>query len=95
MEGLAEAYGNADDWTTRREVFSIVASNIIYKLLPSFIFGVTKYRFTAARKHAAEFSLGATVEQSPTIIARFEEHQVKHFIGFLASRARLYRHAFW
>ena len=85
LEGIAEVYGNADDWTTHREIFSIVAPKISYKLLHSFIPGLTKYRFTAARKHAAEFSRGATVEQSPTIIARFEEHQVEHFIDFLAS----------
>ena len=85
MEGIAEAYGNVDDWTTRREILSIVAQNISYKLLQSFIPGLTKYRFTAARKHAAEFNRGATVEQSPTVIVRFEEHQVEHFIDFLVS----------
>ena len=62
MEGIAEAYGNADNWTTRREILSTVTSNINYKLIQSFIPGLTAYRFGAARKHAAEFSRGALME---------------------------------
>jgi hypothetical protein len=85
MEGIAEAYGNADHWTTRREILSIVASNISYKLLQSFIPGLTEYRFTAARTHAVEFSRGASVEKTPTVVVRFEDYQVEHFIDFLAS----------
>jgi hypothetical protein len=59
MEGVSEAYKNAESWTTRREILSIIAPQIGFKLIQSFLPGLTFGRFKAARKHAAEFGNGA------------------------------------
>ena len=84
-EGVSEAYKNAESWTTRREVLSIIAPQIDSKLIQSFLSGITLCYFTAARKYAAEFGHGAAIEQSPTVIHRFDYDQVEHFIDFITS----------
>jgi hypothetical protein len=85
MEGVSEAYKNAESWTTRREILSIVAPQIGFKLIQSFLPGLTHGRFTAARKHAAEFCHGASIDRSPAVIQRFDYDQVEHFIEFITS----------
>ncbi|CAF1169907.1 unnamed protein product [Didymodactylos carnosus] len=85
MEGVSEAYKNTESWTTRREILSIVAPQINFKLIQSFLPGLTIDRFTAARKHAAEFGHGVPIDQSPTVVQRFDYDQVEHFIEFITS----------
>ena len=85
MEGVSEAYKNAGSWTTRREILSIVAPQIGFKLIQSFLPGLTPHRFTAARKHAAQFAHGTSIDQSPVLIQRFDYDQVEHFIEFITS----------
>ena len=85
MEGVSESYKNAESWTTRREILSIVAPQIGFKLIQSFLPGLTHGRFTAARKHAAEFGHGASINQSPVVMQRFDYDQVEHFIEFITS----------
>ena len=63
MEGIAETYGNADDWTTRREILSIVAPNISYKLHQSFIPVLLNIDLQLLESTLWKFSRGATVEQ--------------------------------
>ena len=85
MQGVSEAYKNAESWTTRREILSIVAPQTGFKFIKSFLPGLTHGRFTAARKHAAEFGHGAQIDHPPVVIQRFEYEQVEHFIEFITS----------
>ncbi|CAF1568760.1 unnamed protein product, partial [Didymodactylos carnosus] len=85
MEGVAEAYNNAENWTIRREILSVVATKINYQLLQSFIPGITIYRFSAARRHAFEFGVGMHIEPTPIVLQRYEDYQVEHFIDFILS----------
>lgn len=85
MTGFAEAYNNAESTFTRRVILSIVAPQVDFKLLSSFIPGITLYRYTAARTHAAEFGIGALVKRSPRTIERFFPAQIAHFIDFFIS----------
>ena len=85
MQGVSEAYKNAESWTTRREILSIIAPQISFKLIQSFLPGLTPDRFTAARKHAAEFGHGASIDQSAAVIQRFAYDQIDHFIDFITS----------
>jgi len=61
MTGFAEAYNNAESTFTRRVILSIVAPQVDFKLLSSFIPGITLYRYTAERTHASEYGIGALV----------------------------------
>ena len=54
-------------------------------MIQSFLPGLTHCRFIAARRHAAEFGVGVTINQSPVVIERFDYDQVDHFIGFITS----------
>ncbi|CAF1537306.1 unnamed protein product, partial [Didymodactylos carnosus] len=72
-------------WSTRRQILSIVAPKISYKLIRGFIPGLTLYRFTAAQLRAAQFSTSAVVERTSTTIQKFEPEQINHFVDFIIS----------
>ena len=85
MRGISEAYSNADHWTTRREILSLVATKLSYSLIQSFIPGISLYRFTAARLHAATFGVGTAIETAPVTVQRFSNEQIEHFLDFITS----------
>ena len=85
MQGISEAYSNAESWTTRLEILLVVAPQISFKLTQSFLPCLTIGRSTAACKHAAEFSHAAQIDQSSAGLQRFEYDQVEHFIEFTTS----------
>ena len=85
MRGIAGAYDNADNRTTRRSILSIVAPKIPFSVLQTFIPGINYYRFTAARTHPSGYGTGAMIEQLPRVVARLEPSQVDHFIDFIVS----------
>ena len=62
MEGISDAYKNAESWTTHREILSIIAPQIDFKLIQSFSLGLFFGLFTAARTHAADFGHGSPVD---------------------------------
>ena len=72
MQSVSEVYKNTAWWTMRREILSIIASQISFKLIQCFVSGLSRDRFTAARKHAAEFGHGASIDQSAAVIQRLD-----------------------
>ena len=62
MEALAECYQAASRWETRRQILSIMADRVRYKTLLKFIPGLTKYRFTEAKRHCLIYGRGAPVQ---------------------------------
>lgn len=85
LTGFAEAYKNAENAFTRRHILSIIAPQIDYKMLSMFIPGLTRYRYTAARTHAADFGQGSILMKPHRMIERFDLAQVDHFVEFLIS----------
>ena len=85
LTGFAEAYKNAENVSTRRHILSIIDPQIDYKVLSTFIPGLTRYRYTAARTHAADFGQGSVLIKPHRKIERFDLVQVDHFIEFLIS----------
>ena len=75
-----ESYENAESWTTRHEILSIIASQIDFKPIQSFLPNLTLNRFTAACKYAAEFDYDTAIQQSPAAIHRFDHDHAEHFI---------------
>ena len=84
MNGVSETYSNAESWQSSREILSVVAPKISLKLMQLFIPGLTGYRFSAARFHAAKYGMGSRVETT-TVVQRFDDHQIAHFVDFIAS----------
>ncbi|CAF0765842.1 unnamed protein product [Didymodactylos carnosus] len=85
MNDVTETYHNAESWSTRRQILSIVAPKISFKLIQSFLPGLTLYRFTSARMYGLRFGAGALIESSSNVIHRFDNEQLSHFIDFIVS----------
>ena len=93
MNGVSKTYSNAESWQLRREILLIFTPKISLKLMQLFIPGLTGYRFSAARFHAAKYGMGFRVETT-TVVQRFDDHQIAHFVDFIVS-PYVYRLAFW
>ena len=85
MEALDECYQAASRWETRRQILSIMADKVRYKRLLKFIPGLTKYRFTEAKRHCLTYGRGAPVlsVRAPRTDVTFS--QIEHFIAFITS----------
>lgn len=88
MEALAECYQATSRWETRRQILSIMADKVRYKTLLKFIPGLTKYRFTEAKRHCLTYGRGAPVlsVRAPRTDVTFS--QIEHFIAFIANCTR-------
>ena len=80
LEALAEAYCNANSWDTRRQILSILTGVAGYKVIASFIQGLTKYRYTVANLHRLQFGLGAPVPFQPSTRIRVDLKQLDQFL---------------
>lgn len=85
MTGITEAYENAETSSDRRLILSIVAHQLDFRLLTSFLPKLTRYRFSDARAYAREFGSGAFVVEPKRTVQRFSSAQVTHFIDFILS----------
>ena len=70
LKALAECYNNAQHWSTRRQVLSIMADQVTFKQLKHFIPSLTRYRYNIARHHLLLHGRGAVpqVEKNTRII---------------------------
>lgn len=85
MTSLADCYRAADNWSARRQILSIIADKMPYKKLASFIPGLTKHRYTEAKRHSAAYGSGAPVPTTRVPRQDFSTPQIEHFIGFITS----------
>ena len=85
LEALAEAYCNANSWDTRRQILSVMTGVAGYKVIASFIQGLTKYRYTVANLHRLQFGRGAPVPVQPWTRIGVDLKQLDHFLFFIAS----------
>lgn len=85
LHSLAEAYNNADHWTVRRMVLSILADKLPIGKIQQYIPNISSYAYYQARLHSKEFGAGAVLQPDPQIRIKFDEQQVHHFAWFLAS----------
>lgn len=53
MDTVANCYKNANEWDSRRQIFSIMADKVSLTTIRQWITGLTRYRFLVARQHAA------------------------------------------
>ncbi|KAK3752968.1 hypothetical protein QZH41_005125 [Actinostola sp. cb2023] len=86
MEALAESYQASDCWESRRQILSIMADKVQFKKLLLWIPGLTKYRFTEAKRHCLAHGRGAQLVPSgrgPRMDISTE--QINHFISFITS----------
>ena len=53
IRSLADAYSRAENWSTKRQILSIVAADLPTHLLKREFAGVTDWKIKVARAHAA------------------------------------------
>ena len=59
LSALAESYLNAQQWSTRRQILSLMADKLSLKEMREFILTVTSYRYNIARRHRLLHGRGA------------------------------------
>ena len=85
LEALAEAYGNANGWETRRQILSIMTDLASYKDISVFIPGLSRYHYTTANLHRLQFGRGASMTYQPLVRVRVERQKLDHFLSFITS----------
>ena len=86
MEALAECYRNANNWQTRRQIWSIMADKISYNMLQKWIPDLTRYRFSEARRHILIEVRGVLPLPDPSRTRMaISQTQLDHFLDFITS----------
>ena len=87
MTALVESYKQATHHSTRKQILSVMADKLSFKDLEQLIPGLSRYRFTAARRHRLEYGKGALLPQTSLAVReRVESARLEHFINFITSQ---------
>ena len=85
LEALTEAYNTADSWDTRRQILSVMTGVAGFKILATFIPGLTRYRYSMANLHRLQFGRGAPVPPRVLTRIKVDLKQLDHFLCFITS----------
>ena len=85
MDALTECYSNASTWDARRQILSIMADKVTFRSLKKWIPGLTRYRFSVARKHTILHGRGVPLPQSSLTKLFVSPTQIDHFLDFITS----------
>ena len=85
MECLAECYNNADHWSSRRQILSIMADKVNFKDLQRWIPNLSRYRFNIARHHLLLHGRGANVQSVKGTRMYIASEKLDHFLSFITS----------
>lgn len=85
LENLSTAYNLCTEWGTQRQILSLFVNVYNFNELQSYIPNLTKYKYTAARKHALTSGAGQKIVKSTFTREGVSDHQVKHFVEFIMS----------
>ena len=87
LEEVTAAYNACDDWGTQRQILSLVANKVAFNQLKSLIPDLSRYKFTAARKHALSIGHGQPLSNSDKTREGITNAQITHFLDFVMSPA--------
>ena len=85
LEALTECYDNADHWSTRRQILSIIADKVSYKDLQKWIPDLSRYRYNIARHHRLLHGRGSVVPVDSTARIHVSLEKLDHFLSFITS----------
>lgn len=85
IEALTECYNNASHWSTRRQILSIMADKVSFKVLKKWIPDLTRYRFNIARHHQLLHGRGAVLPTTQHTRMYVAPEQLSHFLNFITS----------
>lgn len=85
MQSLAQCYQAASNWGVRRQVLSIMADKVRYSKFLRYIPGLTRYRYTEAKRHCLVYGRGAPVQAFRARRKDVSTTQIQHFVSFITS----------
>lgn len=85
LESLCECYNNANHWTTRRQILSIMADKINFNELRRWIPDLTRYRYNIARHHRLLHGRGVLPPSSDSKRMYVKMEKIEHFLSFITS----------
>lgn len=85
MDALSDCYNNAEHWSTRRQILSIMADKVGFLDLLIWIPTLTKYRFDIARHHILLHGRGVALPPSDNTRMCVKEEKLDHFLSFITS----------
>lgn len=83
LECLAECYNNADHWSTRRQILSIMADKVNFKDLQRWMPNLSRYRFNIARHHLLLHGRGSKVPSVKSTRMYIAPEKLDHFLSFI------------
>jgi hypothetical protein len=85
MKALAQCYENASRWDTKRQILSIMVDKVSYSTLQRWIPELSRYRFTAARKHILVHGRGTPLAPERRTRMAVPQDKLDHFLDFITS----------
>ena len=85
LTAFAERYLNAQHWSTRRQILSLMADKLSLKELREFIPTVTSYRYNIARCHRLVRGRAAPLPSQEKRRMKIEPVKLEHFVSFITS----------
>ena len=85
MGVLVECYQNASHWSTRRQILSIMADKVSFKVVKTWIPNLSRYRYNIARHHILLHGRGSTVPLVENRRMKVSPEKLDHFLTFITS----------
>ena len=85
MDCLTECYRNADHWSARRQILSIMADKVSFKDLRRWLPNLTRFRFNIARHHLLLHGRGSSVPTVKSTRMYIAPEKLDHFLAFITS----------
>ena len=85
LDAITECYNNATQWSTRRQILSIMADKVNFKDLQKWIPNLSRYRYNIARHHHLLHGRGAVVPTPKTTRLYVAPNKLDHFLEFITS----------
>lgn len=90
MLALVESYKQASNNNTRKNILSVIADKLSFNDLEKLIPGISRHRFTTARRHGLQYGADALATQigttSKAVREKVDPEQVEHFISFITGQ---------
>jgi len=85
LDAFAESYSNAQHWSTRRQILSILADKLSFKELKEFLPTVTSYCYNIARQHALLHGRGEPIPSHENRRMKVDQGKLEDFILLITS----------
>ncbi|KAK3109197.1 hypothetical protein FSP39_025224 [Pinctada imbricata] len=82
---LKEIYMQAESWTLKRQILSIITETKSFSEANKMIPNLTQWRYYAAKRHSDDIGCGLPVPQVKIHRNKIDESQLEHFIDFITS----------